>query len=285
MNLILYTIPYEKLRDGEGQGLYWFIPWTNEWKHSRSIENYLLKIGETPQSYYDRWILNITSIKDRPRCLHCGEFTPFVKISYGYSSVCDISCRGSYGTSIAIENGTNHFQVDNPSHNSEIVKSNQDYMKENQLGFFDPEMIKWKMELTAKGEIYHPFNDPDWQDKNAYRMNSWGKSGIHISPKSGEVIYKSSWELLVYKQLDLNPEVISYIAEPFHIKYYNPDYEIEKNYYPDLLIHYLTKSLLVEIKPSNLINLEVNQEKFKSAIEYCNLNNLEFEIWTEEDIF
>jgi len=42
---------------------------------------------------------------------------------------------------------------------------------------------------------------------------------------------------------------------------------------------------ILEIKPNWNVNNEINQAKFSAAKEYCNTNNLEFGVWTENQLF
>lgn len=112
---------------------------------------------------------------------------------------------------------------------------------------------------------------------------SWFKKGVYHSIKSNkDVVYRSSWELSVFQFLDYSDDVLSYEVEPFSINYF---LKINKRYIPDILISYkngITK--LVEIKPFALIKHVINQAKFNAAKEYCDQNNIKFEVWSEQKI-
>ena len=54
----------------------------------------------------------------------------------------------------------------------------------------------------------------------------------------------------------------------------------ERNYLPD----FISKDTLYEIKPFHLVNSISNKLKFEAAKEWCNKNNLNFKIITENDI-
>lgn len=105
------TIPDSKvyqeseLIKGTEHEVYYYIPWIDKWIFSRSMSKVLKSIGESPQSYYDRFFLNILDVKDRPKCTNCGEELEFNKISRGYSHhelgtqeniFCSRSCNASY---------------------------------------------------------------------------------------------------------------------------------------------------------------------------------------------
>lgn len=120
--------------------------------------------------------------------------------------------------------------------------------------------------------------DPEFR-KNQY---SYGKSGHFESIKAGKVHYRSSYELAAYKLLDADANVITFFVEPFGIPY-----SLNNNkhtYYPDLLIKYIDKELLVEIKPANRVNEAINIEKFSAAIKYCSASDMSFEVWTETEL-
>lgn len=106
-------------------------------------------------------------------------------------------------------------------------------------------------------------------------------TGTHDSPKAGQVRYRSSYELAVYKQLDDADDVKTYQAEPFSIPY-----EFDgtvRSYFPDLLITYIDdEQLLVEVKPTYALDDPQNQAKFQAAQA---IYGDRFEIWSEEVIF
>jgi hypothetical protein len=114
-------------------------------------------------------------------------------------------------------------------------------------------------------------------------IHSITKSGWHQSSKSGNVHYRSSYELAYYKKLDANNDVISYEVEPFLIEY---QFENTIKYYkPDLLVKREFGNTIEEVKPLQLVNLPKNQAKFKYANDYAIRCGLEFKVITEKDIF
>jgi len=118
---------------------------------------------------------------------------------------------------------------------------------------------------------------------NGYKPFKFFKNGIFFSNKNQkDIIFRSSWEHLVFESLEIDPDVIEYFSEDLRIPYYM---EGNKNYIPDLLIKYRNnKILLVEIKPKCQILDEKNVLKFEAAKEYCKKNNYVFEVWTEDKI-
>lgn len=119
----------------------------------------------------------------------------------------------------------------------------------------------------------------------------------------GAPTYRSSWELRVFRVLDLHPSVLEWASEPFPIPYLNPTTNGISNYYPDLLVIYESgstgkrKADLIEIKPKKEALLEyakskrdkiafaVNQAKWQAAEAWCKKKGLNFKIMTEDDLF
>jgi len=95
------------------------------------------------------------------------------------------------------------------------------------------------------------------------KANSGFKQGYY-KPKNLEkyqgpqpIIYRSSWERKFCHWCDHNPEVLSWISEPFSIKYYNILDKKFHKYFPDFYIKLrktqnnkkIVEHFVVEIKP------------------------------------
>lgn len=94
--------------------------------------------------------------------------------------------------------------------------------------------------------------------------------------------YRSSYEKKVFDILEQTVDVSSYETEKIRIPYSKSGQN--RIYVPDLLIHYKNmNSKLVEIKPKNFVNDEINKIKFESASEYVKKYGWTFEVWTEDD--
>lgn len=118
---------------------------------------------------------------------------------------------------------------------------------------------------------------------NGYNPYKFFKNGIFFSNKNQkDIVFRSSWEHLVFEYLEKDSEVREYFSENLRIPYYM---EGNKNYIPDLIIKYKNnKTLLVEIKPKCQIFDEKNVLKFEAARKYCKENDYTFEVWTEDKI-
>ena len=122
-----------------------------------------------------------------------------------------------------------------------------------------------------------------------------------------EVVWRSSWELLILKWLDMNPACIEFSSEEIVIPYYSPVDEKMHRYFVDFLatFQYPTgevKKFLIEVKPKAqtmipakgtkrdkryLLECQtyaVNDAKWKAALQYCQERNWIFKIITEDDL-
>lgn len=121
------------------------------------------------------------------------------------------------------------------------------------------------------------------------------------------VVYRSSWELRVFKWLDDNPSVLEWSSEECVIPYRSPVDGKLHRYFPDILarvkgVDGRVKTYLIEIKPEYQANepeiqkritkkyitevctYAINQAKWKAAREFCLDRNWEFKVVTEKDL-
>lgn len=120
------------------------------------------------------------------------------------------------------------------------------------------------------------------------------------------IIWRSTWEARVMKQLDENPNVLWWGSEELFIRYYNPlDNKIHR-YFPDFVVKVkkkddTTMTYLLEVKPEAQTKpptqkrktkryLEesktyiINQSKWKAATEFCKDHGWQFKVLTEKDL-
>lgn len=120
------------------------------------------------------------------------------------------------------------------------------------------------------------------------------------------IIWRSTWEARVMKQLDENPNVLWWGSEELFIRYYNPiDNKIHR-YFPDFVVKVkrkdeTTMTYLLEVKPEVQTRpptqkkktkrfLEesktyvINQSKWKAATEFCKDHGWQFKVLTEKDL-
>jgi hypothetical protein len=116
------------------------------------------------------------------------------------------------------------------------------------------------------------------------------------------IVFRSSWELMLFKYLDSTPAVRQWSSEEFSIPYLSPVDARVHQYYPDALVVYVDKTQvlkkeLIEIKPYKETVLTprsspadkqawvINQAKWKAAAAFCQLNGMTFRVVTEKTMF
>lgn len=114
--------------------------------------------------------------------------------------------------------------------------------------------------------------------------------GDFYSKKNDEQFpYKSSYELAFLHQIETNPEVLSYIYEPFEL-YYNDYTGKRRIYIPDFMVLYKDGSIQIsEIKPKIMLQDFDVQSKARSCREYLIENykdiKINYKFITEKDLF
>lgn len=89
--------------------------------------------------------------------------------------------------------------------------------------------------------------------------------------------FRSSYELAALVALDQGG--CDVIVEPFYVWYeYNGK---RRRYFPDMLVN---DDTVVEIKPHKMVLHAQNVLKQQALIEYCDLHDLTYELWTERDL-
>lgn len=111
-------------------------------------------------------------------------------------------------------------------------------------------------------------------------------SGKHFSTKMNkEFVYRSSWELNYMMKLDVDPAVESYEYEPFRIVYLANAKGKLSNYYPDFLVTYVDgRKVLIEIKPSTMLQKKKNVKKLAAAEQWCAEHGASLEVLTEREL-
>lgn len=79
----------------------YYIVELQQWVCNRSIQKCLATMGMSKQEWYDKYILQIESSNDRPRCPACGNFLPFTNVlTIGYATTCNRACLNKYKWSL-----------------------------------------------------------------------------------------------------------------------------------------------------------------------------------------
>lgn len=165
---------------------------------------------------------------------------------------------------------------------AERPQSDEKRRKVSLLFINKPKSKEHKQKLSDNWDKNHSVESIQQAGINA-RATGY-KRGWFKSIKSGRKIwYQSSYELAAFKRLEEDVEVISfnrcYFKVPFLFEGKN------RRHIPDIRIQRKDKiDLIVEVKPRELKDDLENTAKREACIEYCNRNNLQYAMWTEEDL-
>jgi len=116
------------------------------------------------------------------------------------------------------------------------------------------------------------------------KKNLHSYRGKMFSEKNGAMIY---WESLLEKDfikiLEFDPTITSYESQPIEITYF---YESKRRrYFPDFKATTSTNEIyLYEVKPLDKVNKEENLIKYEVARLYCEENNWNFRVVSENKI-
>lgn len=124
-----------------------------------------------------------------------------------------------------------------------------------------------------------------------------------------QIVYRSLWERFVMEKIDLDPNVVNWASEEISIPYLSPKDGRMHRYFPDFVItvkqsNGSSKTIMLEIKPSSqtkepkppknkksskrylkeIIEWNVNQAKWSAALNFCNKNNCQFMLITENQL-
>ena len=122
----------------------------------------------------------------------------------------------------------------------------------------------------------------------------------------GRIVYRSSWELRVMKNLDENSSVIWWASEELFVKYVSPIDKRVHRYFPDFIVRVKKKdgkeaTMMLEVKPEKqtkpptqsrktrkmlveAATYAINQEKWKAAELFCLEHGWQFKILTEKEL-
>lgn len=138
-------------------------------------------------------------------------------------------------------------------------------------------------------------------------MTNWAQG--FFTPKNpskyvgkGNIRYRSSWELSFMMMCDTHPSILNWASESIKIPYKHPVTGKNTIYVPDFFILYedangKRHADLVEIKPLKQTMMEgnrseynkmvvlVNMAKWDAARKFCAVNNINFKIVTENELF
>lgn len=146
------------------------------------------------------------------------------------------------------------------------------------------------------------------QKANKYYQGKYKLINPQKYKGNGEnIVYRSSWECIAFKYLDMHPNVIEWASEEIVIPYISPIDGRQHRYFTDLYFKLnmgdgTTKRFIAEIKPfkytqppqtpkrktkgyiEEVKNWAINNAKWDAAKEVCADNNIEFILLTENEL-
>lgn len=142
----------------------------------------------------------------------------------------------------------------------------------------------------------------------AYRGKFIPKNPHKYRGDPTNIVWRSSWELRVMRNLDENPNILEWSSEEIIVPYISPIDNKRHRYYPDMVaktkqIDGSIKTMMIEIKPkketvepkpqkkrtkkyiNEVMTWAKNSAKWTYAREYCADRNWDFVLLTEDQIF
>lgn len=148
----------------------------------------------------------------------------------------------------------------------------------------------------------------------AYRGKYRPKNPEKYKGDLDKIIYRSSWELRVFRECDINPDIIWWGSETFYIQYKSPIDGKYHRYFPDVIVKRKlpsgdTEIVVFEIKPyaqtlppnpsnknktktgrvsrryiNEVKRYGVNDAKWKAAEQWCKAKGYKFQKLTEKEL-
>lgn len=111
------------------------------------------------------------------------------------------------------------------------------------------------------------------------------RSTIYSKFENKEIHFDSSWERKFWIYMSTKSEVMSIIRyHKIRISYFNREFNKNKHYIPDFLIHYNDHTELIEIKPSKYLSTYDTQDKINAGKRYCEEIGIEYKLYTEVEL-
>jgi endogenous inhibitor of DNA gyrase (YacG/DUF329 family) len=119
---------------------------------------------------------------------------------------------------------------------------------------------------------------------NGIDFNTFYKTGFFHSVKAKcDIWYRSGFEKCIYEKIENDQNIVTYLPEPFIIKYFYTSQGQNRNYLPDVMCFYQNAVVkLIEFKPEYKLLEQKNIDKFAAARKYCEEKGMTFEVWTEK---
>lgn len=268
-----------------------------------SMRNACIKYNITQEIYYDIVVLGLISIDDRPKCL-CGNYTKFDSIYSGYDKYCSQECYYKYRIvpKNFINSGNRFIKGESkseemkkkislgkrgkPNNRPHLTAQHKENISKANKGRKITKSWRKKLSLAARNRIS---KNPEQvilnlSNKDIDKCKRKGKRGNYKPIKSDkEIRYLSTWELKFMKMCDLSKDILKIdTVESIPYVLSGKDHM----YIPDFKLKLDTGlTVIIEIKPKNLINDPVVIAKRITAKKYCRKMGYKYITLTEIELF
>lgn len=249
-----------------------------------------------PKEYYDMHLKK----ENDGTCEICNEKSKFYGMRYGYSRTCGkphcVAKLGSQkpGWSEQQSEKMKNFWLDPIRKQKTVAKMARSIQ------------IKWDNDPVYRAKCSES-SRKKWQNseyrKKTCESQSIGasrriaeignghsdrnyKTGKYFSTKTNKCLYyASSYEKQAFEKLERDENILSYDRATVAIKYVRPDDHRFHRYVPDILVEMKDGSrMLIEIKPTSMLEDEIIKAKIVAAQLYCNKKNYKYAVWSEKDL-
>ena len=261
----------------------------------------LRKAGYSTQLYYDIFILGISSINDRPKCIICGKPAKFDTENgfvRGYLKSCNDSSHRKLAMRYILQ-----------------LKENREKQKQSHKGWVPSNELRNKWSVERKGKkknfkkefieyLIQRNKDFDWTQERRDLISNKIINRLKVSPNSRKSFKKgwygskftgktyhfdSSWEekMIIYLEKILLKGYIKHFDRCTEYVKYKTDDGFFHKYIPDfyVVLNDGTK-VIIEIKPASLLKKSrVVYLKKMAGLKYFKKKNYKYIILTENELF
>lgn len=297
--------------------------------NNRKLSKHIRDNHGTIKFYFDKF-----KKSKEGRCKVCYKSTKFLGLN-GYAITCSHKCGGIYSRKNLKTNKITFNKFKNKvSKNQVKIWKTRNFKERENIFLKISNTAKKNLKRMSKEEIlkkfsrYHTCSKKEIDRLNEIGKNQClenfrlGRSGFkhvhkgkfkprNINKYRGDVnniIYRSSYELIVMIYLDKHPDVIAWASEEVIIQYQNPFDNSWHRYFVDFWVKFKNKEgkiqiKLLEIKPLKetvepvrsekkskktllyeYTTYAINQSKWAAARKFCAENGWDFQILTEKEI-
>ena len=165
---------------------------------------------------------------------------------------------------------------------AERPQSDEKRRKVSLLFINKPKSKEHKQKLSDNWDVNHSVESIQ-QAGISVKASGYQRGYFKSVKNNTNLWYQSSYEKDAFQRLEDDPEVISFNRCSFKVPYIFEGKN--RRHVPDISVKRVGKvDLIVEVKPIKLKNDLENVAKREVCMGYCTKNNLDYEMWTEQDL-